>query len=125
MNEQHIADQIRKALNAGLRELPAEVVARLRASREQALARLRSARPVAGLATAGSGSFGVGTGPFHLRLWLPVGALVLALAVFAYWKKLESVPETAELDAALLSGDLPPAAYIDPKFNSWLTRSEQ
>lgn len=125
MNEPHIADQIKKILNSGLRELPGDVVARLKASREEALVRLQAGRQIAGLATAGSNSFSFGMGSFNFRLWLPVGALVLALVTFAYWNKLESAPETAELDAALLSGDLPPAAYIDPKFSSWLKRSEQ
>jgi hypothetical protein len=51
-------------------------------------------------------------------LWVPVVALVAALAI-------QSAAETepGELDAQLLTQELPPDAFLDKDFRSWLGKS--
>ena len=48
-------------------------------------------------------------------LWLPVVALVAALAVQSL-----SEPDLADIDAQLLTQELPPDAFLDQDFRSWL-----
>jgi hypothetical protein len=40
-----------------------------------------------------------------------------------YWNHFEQAAENEEVDSALLSDDLPPAAYLDKGFQAWLERS--
>lgn len=117
-------------LSAGTSELPYEITERLRASRVQALARRK--RPVTVVRTAPAilhaGSSAVlGSGPQeHLRWWqsllsaVPIMALLAGLVVINL--SLDEIDdlEVAEVDAALLADDLPPAAYSDPGFVQFL-----
>ncbi|HEY8856572.1 MAG TPA: DUF3619 family protein [Rugosibacter sp.] len=53
--------------------------------------------------------------------------IVLALSIGAigtyYWNGYEQAHERDEIDSALLTDELPPAAYIDPGFQAWLKPS--
>ena len=59
-----------------------------------------------------------------LRLWLGVAAFV-AVAAFGWqqWKAVQQVREFEELDAQILSSDLPIDAYLDRGFQNWLKAS--
>jgi hypothetical protein len=57
-----------------------------------------------------------------LRIW-PVVALVGGIAVIAYWENLQRSAELADIDAAMLSDDLPLNAYLDHGFNAYLSRA--
>ena len=48
-------------------------------------------------------------------LWLPIALLVAALAIQSI-----SEPDLDELDAQLLTQELPPDAFLDQDFRSWL-----
>ena len=126
MNEHQFGNKVRLILNQGLR-LDASVAERLRAARERALARQRP-EPAPALAWADNvvGSFG-GWGGFSMRLVLPVAFLVAGLAGVYSWQQYQRAAELEEIDAQLLTDDLPIDAYLDRGFQNWLkkTSSEQ
>jgi hypothetical protein len=123
MNEQQTAYRIRQLLNRGL-DLDAGRLARLKAAREQALARQRVTAPAFVLAWTDNviGRFG---GPASLvpRMLLPVAVLVLGLTAVNQWRDTQNAAEIEEIDAAVLTGDLPLDAYLDKGFDAWLKRS--
>jgi len=120
MNEHQFGDKVRQILNRGTR-LDAHALERLRAAREQALAHKRPERAPA-LAWAGSVGGRSGTVDFWTRLVLPAALLVLgAVGVYA-WQHQQRVAELEELDAQLLSDDLPIDAYLDKGFEVWLKK---
>jgi hypothetical protein len=96
---------------------------RLRAARKLALDRhyeQRERRLVPRLAT------GIGTlterPVFGIQYLIPMAALVLGLAGVAYMHYTPT-PDIADIDAGLLTDDLPINAYLDQGFDSWLKRS--
>jgi Protein of unknown function (DUF3619) len=123
MNEQQTAYRIRQLLNRGL-DLDAGTLARLKAARERALARQRVTAPAFLLAWADNviGRFG---GPASLvpRMLLPVALLILGLTAVTQWRDTQTAAEIEEIDAAVLTGDLPLDAYLDKGFDAWLKRS--
>jgi len=123
MNEQQTAHRIRQLLNRGL-DLDPGKLARLKAAREQALARQRVTSPVFVLAWADNvvGRFG---GPASIipRMLLPMAVLILGLVAVNQWRDSQTAAEIEEIDAAVLTGDLPLDAYLDKGFDAWLKRS--
>lgn len=111
-------------------ELPHDINERLRVAREQALerarVRTRAAAPRVAPATIGSGrrtlALGGGDSPgwWRLAALLPVVALVVGMVTVQIQSDDEQAADAAEIDAALLSDDLPPAAYADPGFAEFL-----
>jgi len=112
-------------LDAGADELPHDITERLRAARVQALARrqvgLQAAQSVS--ATAGQATL---TGDEHVSLWrrlasvLPLLVLAAGLVTIHVIQNERRASEVAEVDAALLTDELPPAAYADPGFVQFL-----
>jgi len=51
---------------------------------------------------------------------LPIIALVAGLWGIHWWQRQQQVDAAADIDMALLSDDLPPAAYADPGFEEFL-----
>lgn len=115
-------------LSLGLAQIPYQVSERLRAAREQALAlRKRPGLQTSGAALlAGGGTLALEPGASgqgwiaRLASLLPLAALVLGLiAVQSALDDLRA-DELAEVDAALLTDDLPPVAYADTGFLQFL-----
>jgi hypothetical protein len=123
MNEQQTAHRIRQLLNKGL-DLDAGTLARLKTAREHALARQRVRAPVFVLAWADNlfGRFGNG-GSIVPRMLLPMAVLILGLVAVNQWRDTQNAAEIEEIDAAVLTGDLPLDAYLDKGFDAWLKRS--
>lgn len=127
-HSQHLQDQfgrqVAARLTAGAAELPYEVTERLRAARMQAIARRKWIRTQAQPALAVTG--GVTLGEERIGLWgrigsaLPLVALVAGLVLIHTIENDRRATELAEVDAALLTDDLPPAAYADPGFAQFL-----
>ncbi|NCT81871.1 MAG: DUF3619 family protein [Comamonadaceae bacterium] len=138
---------------AGLTErsdaLSHDVTERLRFAREQALARAAQARAAAS-ATAkarpqlvaspvvvqNGASLALGGGPFGTTggsrgLWamlisaLPMLLLVAGLLLMQQGQENEQIAAAAEVDTALLSDSLPPAAFTDPGFSEYLRDAEE
>jgi hypothetical protein len=128
-------------------ELPHDVSERLRFAREQALARAaqaRAARAAVGesspslvrmgttLALAG-GPRGAGKGGQGGKdgLWaklvsaLPLIALLAGLMLMQQSRIHEQLVAAAEVDTALLSDNLPPAAFSDPGFAEFLRDGQE
>lgn len=123
MNEQQIAYRIKQYLNRGL-DLDAGKLARLKAAREQALARQRVESRIPVVAWAGD-VIGKSGGPSALipRMLLPTVVLILGLIAVNQWRDSQLAAEIEEIDAAVLTGDLPLDAYLDKGFDAWLKRS--
>ena len=125
-NEPQFGNRVRRVLTEGAR-VDARIAERLRAARERALERRRVAPSVAvapAQVVSSSGvlsSFG-GFGGFSLRLVLPM--LVLAAGLFAIWSWQEDqrANDVEEIDAMLLTDDLPIDAYLDKGFETWLRK---
>jgi hypothetical protein len=114
-------------LTAGTAELPYGVTERLRAARVQAVAQRKQsqllvASPV--LASGGTSTFGFRDN--GVSLWnrlasaLPLIALAAGLILIHGVQNEWRASEVAEVDAALLTDDLPPAAYADSGFVQFL-----
>jgi hypothetical protein len=121
MNEHQFGDKIRKILEHDAQP-DARTLERLRKARELALARRRPEHAPAlswvGHAAGNSGrSF-----MFWARVALPVLLLVVGLFGIYGWQQRQKVADRAELDALLLSDDLPIDAYLDKGFQAWLKK---
>ncbi|WP_332815564.1 DUF3619 family protein [Ramlibacter sp.] len=117
-------------LDAAAAELPRDISERLRAAREQAVSRrktpaMQPARP----ATPAGNSQAALRGPDRFSPWqrialaLPIVTLVAGLVTIHVVQDERRATEVAEVDADLLTDDLPPAAYADPGFVQFLKTS--
>jgi hypothetical protein len=129
LSEIKFANGIRKALNEGARldgDRGERIRERLRAARERALERRRTAREPA-LAWAQNsaatvlGAFG-GTAGFALRLLLAAALLAVGLFAIHSGQQVQRAADVEELDAMLLTDDLPIDAYLDRGFEAWLRK---
>ena len=104
-----------------------DISERLRFAREQALTRAQAARRAAtapaAVVVARGGAAALAS---HLGWWfklgsaMPLALLVVGLMGIAHVHERNQIAAVAEVDAALLSDDLPPAAYTDPGFAEYL-----
>lgn len=125
MNENHTGFRIRQHLNRGL-ALKRDTLEALRIGREHALSRQRAAARVDTLAWAGNVS-GYFAPPQSLlqRLVLPAAVLVIGLLAINTWQQTQAIQEIEEIDAAVLTGELPIDAYLDTGFDAWLKHSSR
>jgi hypothetical protein len=121
MNEKQFGYKVRQILNQGVR-LEEGAAERLRAAREQALALQRQA-PAPALAWADNvlGRF-EGWGGLSLRVFLPLVLLASGVLGVYAWEQNQRIAEVEEIDAQLLTDDLPLDAYLDRGFQSWLKK---
>ncbi len=132
---ERFALRVATRLSSGTNELPYDISERLRASRMQALAKRKKLAAPARIATPvlvnGGGSATMGRGGEGGGWWsalvsaVPLMALVVGLVVINIAQDEDSANDLAEVDAALLTDDLPPAAYADPGFVQFLKTSAQ
>ncbi len=127
--------RIATRLSAGSVDLPHDVSERLRVARQQAVTnRKRQALPQRQLAPASGVSVqgnSLTFGDEGLTLWsrlagvLPLVTLVVGLVVINVVQNENRAREVADVDAALLTDALPPAAYTDPGFLQFLKTAAQ
>lgn len=131
---ERFALRVTARLSNGTEDLPYDISERLRASRMQALARRKRVAAPAHIAVPvvvhGGGSATLGRGGDQGSGWwsalvsaVPLIALVVGLVVINIAQDENSANDLAEVDAALLTDDLPPAAYADPGFVQFLKTS--
>jgi hypothetical protein len=124
MNELQFGNRIRHLLNQGLR-LDAAATERLQAARKAALERQRP-EPAPALRWADNvlgGWYGVGGwGAFSARVALSVLVLAAAALGISSWQEKQRLAEIVEIDAQLLTDDLPIDAYLDRGFQNWLKK---
>jgi hypothetical protein len=129
----NFAYKVRHALNETLDDLPASTTDRLAQARKTALARKKAhvevplSVRVAKTELAGAG--GLLSQPFswlgRMGVALPLLALVIGLAGIYQYEQQERIADLADIDAAVLSDELPLSAYLDHGFNAYLNQSEQ
>lgn len=117
-------------LNRGAEALPHHISERLRIAREHAVDRARLARRAAEstqtagvLLTQGKGTAALSGPPslwWRLASALPLVVLVAGMVMIQQHHALEQISVAAEIDAALLADELPPAAYGDAGFSEYL-----
>lgn len=120
--------RVAAALSARAEALPHDLTERLRFAREKALERALQTRrrTAAPLVQAGGGTLALGGEPgwgWRLASLVPVLGLVAGLVLIQAQHDDEQARAAAEVDAALLSDDLPPAAYTDAGFAEFLRLS--
>ncbi len=123
MNHDELGRKIASRLDEGLDALPPRVARRLALARAQALARhsdlAQGSSQAAGGGLADRPSFTVSP-----RLLAPVFGLVLALIVMFYWQESQRLEtnyaDNADIDAQMLTDELPVTAYLDQGFEIWL-----
>jgi hypothetical protein len=115
--------QVAARLTAGTQDLPHDISERLRASRYQALAKRKIQKIQTASSVVNSGGAAALTfGDDGLSFWnsiasaLPLIALVVGLFAISTIQDNDTAREIANVDTALLTDDLPPAAYADPGF---------
>jgi hypothetical protein len=125
----NLAYKIRHALNENLDTLPASTTDRLAAARARALSRKKADAPVVRQQKQRP--------LFDVRAvfstqWVtraavaaPLLAMVFGLAGVYQVQREQRTAELAELDAAVLSDDLPLTAYTDHGFNAYLAQQQQ
>jgi hypothetical protein len=129
----NFAYRVRHALNEKLDDLPASTTDRLAAARKAAMARKKAHVPVrvtqAELAGAGNHPAGFLSSPFswlgRMRVAVPMLILVAGMVGVYQYEEQQRIAELAELDAAVLSDELPLSAYLDHGFNAYLENREQ
>jgi hypothetical protein len=131
LRAQRLADQFGRSvamrLEAGSQELPYEVGERLRAARVRALQiRKQPAHAPVVVGHGGSATLAFGERPWFIRIAsaLPLIALAAGLVVIHSIQSERRASELAEVDAALLTDDLPPSAYADPGFVQFLKQQQ-
>jgi hypothetical protein len=123
MNESKFGYQIKQQLDQAL-DLEPATLNRLKIAREQALARQRMTEPAFALAWADAVVGRLSGNPASASIALAGAALILALVGIQFWQQTPTVEEIEEIDAALLTSDLPINAYLDKSFDTWLKRSQ-
>lgn len=119
--------QIAARLDASAEALPHDISERLRVARLQALGKyrdvqVRATAPImvgGGVATLGEGDDDRGLWPGLVSL-VPLLALIAGLVAIQVFGTHQVAQELAEIDAAILTDDLPPDAYADPGFAQFL-----
>jgi hypothetical protein len=132
--ELEFALKVRRALDARAAALPGATTERLAAARRAALARKK---PEAATAPVFIPAFAGAAGAHApvranrpqasfarrlLRAW-PLALLLAGLVGIAYWEDMQRTAELADIDAAMLSDDLPLNAYLDHGFNAYLSHA--
>ena len=132
VNAEFDMDQFGLASAALLREgggkLPANIKDRLYQARMKALAVRKhkplrvSGRVLRPSANSSAGTWSTGSSPLWTTFgWLaPLIVVVFGLIAIAQWQQESRINDIAEVDAALLTDDVPPDAYADSGFMAFL-----
>jgi len=126
MNQQdELAGRIARLLDEGVGELTPDKRERLFEARQAALARHPARSHARELVPAWAGPLANVTEGrvFGVRYLIPVAALVLGLIGVVYVNTTGTSNDIADIDAALLTDELPISAFLDQGLDSWLKRS--
>lgn len=123
MNEKEFSQKITRTLNWGLSRIDDDKLSKLRTARQLAMSQYREPANVLGLVTV-SGPTLNASSPFRKPLFLlPILAILLLFASYSFTSDDDIVDESGELDARLLTGELPINAFLDKDFQSWVKDS--
>jgi hypothetical protein len=121
MNEKDFASRLKPWLDRAAGEVGGLEATKLKAARLRALDAYREPVRVFGLVPVSAGTaqtihYGIVQ---RALLWLPIAALLATLAI----QSLGEIDDVGDLDAQLLTQELPPDAFLDQDFRSWLGKS--
>lgn len=129
--ELELAYKVRHALDEKLDLLPASCVERLASARKIALARKKASSPLRQFETHRALAGRIVKSFSEPLAWVTqisvAAPLVLGVVIFISMYQHEQqqhISEMAELDAAVLSDELPLSAYLDHGFNAYLAMQE-
>jgi len=136
--DQEFASRLKEHLDRSAGDLRPGLAYRLQQARAAALGQLEEKRQTAvagGLVGAHGLAGGLGTGtlgggprrPLQHRIALGLGIAILAAAMFGWyqWKAWQEVEELSDIDAQILTSDLPIDAYVDRGFQNWLSTAQR
>ena len=124
--EKDFAQKITRTLDWGLSRIEADKLDRIRAGRQRALEAYREPVTILGLVTVSGQTLDISTWIRKPLFWLPILAIVAAVAAYTLSGTDDIYDETGgELDAQLLTGELPINAFLDKDFGSWVKESSQ
>ena len=124
--EDELATRIARLLDEGSEGLTAAQRERLFQARRLAVSRHQAqAQPALVPAWAGPFSHFTEQSVMGVRYLIPFAALLLGLLGVVYVNTSTVSSEMAEIDAGLLTDELPLDAYLDQGFDSWLKRSSR
>ena len=120
MNEKDFGTRMKPWLDRSASSVGEMQATRLKAARLRAMDRYREPVRLLGLVPVAAGTaetirYGIIS---RALLWLPILVLITVLAFQSM-----SEPDLGEIDALLLTQELPIEAYIDQDFRSWLGKS--
>lgn len=123
--------QVAARLSEGSEQLPVEITERLKGIRHMVVDRQRVRNTVVahprtvshgGVALLGGGPGESSSWRLRLGLLLAVPTLLFGLYALQHYQQERFVGKIADIDTALLLDNLPPQAYVDPGFTSFLRR---
>lgn len=124
--EKDFAKNIAQTLNWGLSQIDDAKLTRIQAARQHALAAYRPPVSILGLVTVSGRSLEMSSWIRKPLFWLPVLAIVAAVAGYVLSSSNDIYDETGgELDTQLLTGELPINAFLDKDFGTWVNESSQ
>lgn len=120
-------------LSAGAANLPYDISERLRAARVQAIAKrkVEKIQAAGSIVNAGASAARTWGSDDGLSWWARIGSVVPLIALVVGLMAINSIQndnraqEVAEVDVALLTDELPPAAFADPGFVQFLKMARQ
>ncbi|MBV8621168.1 MAG: DUF3619 family protein [Curvibacter sp.] len=126
--QDQFGQRVAARLSSGNDDLPYDITERLRAARMQALAKRKvvAVRTAPAVVSSGRGTAALHFGNEVFGFWgrlasaIPLVALVAGLFMIQVTQEERRTNEIAEVDAALLTDELPPQAYTDPGFAQFL-----
>ena len=120
-SEHDLARRILQRLDRSLDDIDPRTLAKLQAARLAAVERMQ-VEPVSVLAWTGAAGAASLLRHFHPRYLLPIVGMVLTLSGMVYWQEQQRIEDPVEIDAKLLSSDLPIDALLDKGLDTWLQR---
>jgi hypothetical protein len=126
-HEDELGACIAKVLEEGTETLAPEQRERLAAARRKALSRYQRAKTAPAWVPAWAGSISDFTeqSVLGVRYLIPFAALLLGLLGVVYVHTGTVSSDIADIDAGLLTDELPINAFLDTSLDSWLTRSSR
>lgn len=123
MNEKDFSQKITQTLNWGLSRIDEEKLAKLRAGRRKAMETYREPVTILGLVTVSGQSLNVSTWIRKPLFWLPLLAISVAVVTYSWNAGDDVYDDVGELDAKILTGELPIDAFLDKDFAEWVKES--
>ena len=125
-SEKDFAKNIVHMLDWGTSQVEGDKLSRLHAARQQALSAYREPVTILGIVTVSGHALDMSSWIRKPLFWLPVLVIAAAVAGHTFYNADEIYDETGgELDAQLLTGELPINAFLDKDFGAWVQESSQ